>query len=328
MPNVLIAPYPLRRQAGPFRELLESAGFTPIDPVGEGTLTPAELRPHLPEIDAMLAGGEAMTAEVLDQAPRLRVIARTGVGHDAVDVPAATRRGIAVAITPGTNHGSVAEQCFALLLALARNVPGNDATIRRGGYDRTLVRPLRGSTLGLVGLGRIGRAVAARAAAFEMGLLACDPLPPSGFDTTLGIGRVPLDELLARSDVVSLHLPLTDETRGLIDRETLARMKPSALLLNTARGGLVVEPDLYEALASGRIAGAGLDVLAQEPPDPADPLLTLPNVVFSPHIGGIDTRGMADMATLAARCVVDLYQGRWPADCLVNPEVGAGGWRW
>jgi phosphoglycerate dehydrogenase-like enzyme len=327
MLNVLIAPYPLRRQPGPFRELLQAAGFSPIDPEGAGTLTTAELRPHLPRIDAMLAGGELLTPELLDEAPRLRIIARTGVGYDTVDIAAATARKIAVTITPGTNHGSVAEQCFALLLAVARNVGGNDATIKAGGWDRSLVRPLRGSTLGLVGMGRIGRAVAARAIAFEMEVIAFDPLPPTEFEARLGIERVSFSDLLARSDVVSLHLPLTDTTRNLIDRPTLARMKPGAILLNTARGGLVVEADLFEALTCGHLAGAGLDVLNSEPPEPGNSLLALPNVVLSPHIGGIDTKGMADMATLAARCVVDLHEGRWPAECLVNPEIGPG-WRW
>jgi phosphoglycerate dehydrogenase-like enzyme len=327
MPTVLIAPAPLRHQPGPYRDLLVAAGFVPIDPDGDGTLTEAQLRAYLPLADAMLAGGEELTAAVLADAPRLRVIARTGVGYDSVDVDAATRQGIPVAITPGTNQGSVAEQAFALLLAVARNVHGNDATIRRGGWDRTLVRPLRGSTLGLLGLGRIGRAVATRALAFEMRVLACDPLPPGPFEAQHGIERVPMETILREADVLSLHLPLTAETRGLIRAGTLARMKPGAILINTARGGLVVERDLHDALVSGHLAGAGLDVLQEEPPAPDHPLLRLPNCVFSPHIGGIDAKGMADMAELAARCVVDLHQGRWPADCVVNAEL-APGWAW
>jgi phosphoglycerate dehydrogenase-like enzyme len=327
MPNVLIAPYPLRNQPGAYRDLLESAGFTPIDPVGEGTLTTEQLLPYLATSDAMLAGGELLTPEVLDRAPRLRVIARTGVGYDTVDIDAATARGIPVTITPGTNHGSVAEQCFALLLAVARNVGGNDATIKAGGWDRTLVRPLRGSTLGLVGLGRIGRAVAIRALAFEMRVIAYDPLPPGPLEDGMGIERVSFDELLGSSDVVSLHLPLSGTTRNLFDRKVFARMKPGSILLNTARGGLVVERDLHDALATGHLWGAGLDVLNCEPPEPGNPLLGFSSVVFSPHIGGIDAKGMADMAELAARCVVDLYTGRWPAECVVNPGLGPG-WRW
>jgi phosphoglycerate dehydrogenase-like enzyme len=327
MPRVLIASYPIRNQPGPFRDLLTGAGLTPVEIEGEGALREDQLREALPTVEAVLAGGEVLSADLLARSPGLRVIARTGVGYDAVDVAAATRQGIVVTITPGTNHGSVAEQTFALLLALSRNVVANDQTIRAGGWCRDLVQPIRGRTLGLVGLGRIGCAVAERARAFGMIVVAHDPLPPTDFATQCGVELVDFDALLARSDVVSLHLPLVPETAGLIHRGTLARMKPGALLLNTARGGLVVEADLHDALTSGRLAGAGLDVLNREPPAPDNPLLALPNVVFSPHVGGIDTQGMQEMATMAARCVVDLHAGRWPAACVVNAGL-RDGWRW
>lgn len=327
MPRVLIASYPIRSKPGPFRDRLIQAGMTPVDVEGDSALSEHQLRTLLPTIDAMLAGSEHLTADLLRLAPTLRVIARTGVGFDAVDVEAATALGIVVTITPGTNHGSVAEQTFGLLLALTRNIVGNDRIIKSGGWCRDLVRPLRGQTLGLVGLGRIGRAVAERARAFAMTVVACDPLSPTDLDAQFGIERVGFEELLARADVVSLHLPLLSTTRGLIRRETLERMKPGAILINTSRGGLVVEHDLYEALSTGHLAGAGLDVLNQEPPDPLNVLLTLPNVVVSPHVGGIDTRSMEDMATLAAQCVVDLHAGRWPVDCIVNPVLHPG-WLW
>jgi phosphoglycerate dehydrogenase-like enzyme len=250
-----------------------------------------------------------------------------GVGYDLVDIPGATQRGIPVTITPGANQDSVAEQTFALLLAVARYVSKNDREIKSGGWDRTLPIPLRDATLGLLGLGRIGRAVATRALAFGMNVVAFDTIPASEFDQRHGIRRLGFEELLAESDVVSIHLPLTEATRGLFCRETLALMRPGSILLNTARGALIVEPDLYESLVAGRLAGAGLDVMDREPPDPTNPLLTLPNVVISPHLGGMDTKGLADMASMAAQCVVDLYQGRWPGDCVVNAEVGPG-WRW
>ncbi len=302
----------LRHQPGPFREILEAAGFRCVDPAGNHPLTEAELRAALPEADALLAGGERVSAEVIAMAPKLRAIARTGVGYDAVDVAAATARRIAVAITPGTNQESVAEQAFALLLALSRRVVSNDGIIRAGGWDRALVEPIRGKALGLVGLGRIGRAVASRAVAFGMRVLAFDPIPSADpeVDARLGIRRLGFEEILAESDVVSLHLPLTEATRGLIDRATLSRMRPGSYLINTARGGLVVEADLAEALASGHLAGAGLDVLNAEPPEPGNPLLGLPNVVFSPHMGGVDRKSMADMAEMAARCVVVAPPGR------------------
>ena len=208
MPSVLIGPYLLRNAPGRFRDILTEAGFEPIDPQGGPALSREELLPYLPRIDAMIAGGERMTPELFAMAPRLRAIARTGVGYDLIDVPAANQHRVAVTITPGTNQESVAEQTLALLLAMARRIPSNDRLIHKGGWDRSLVTPVRGMTLGLVGMGRIGRAVAVRARAFRMDLVAFDTVVDAEFDREQGIRRLPLDELLACSDVVSLHLPL------------------------------------------------------------------------------------------------------------------------
>lgn len=330
MPTVLIGPESIRGQEGPYRTVLRDAGFDEfLEPPGGPTLTEAELRETLPRTDAMIAGGEVLSAEMIALAPRLRVIARTGVGYDAVDVAAATGRRIPVTITPGANHGSVAEMAFALLLALARDVVPNDRMVRAGGWRRALVRPVRGQTLGIVGLGRTGRAVASRAAAFEMRVVAHDPaLDPSTAPAGCpGVTLVGLDELLAVSDVVSLHLPLTAATSQVINRATIQRMRPGAVLINTARGGLVDEAALYEALRGGHLAGAGLDVLQDEPPAPDNPLLTLSNVVVSPHLGGLDWKSMADMAEMAARCVAELRAGRWPEGCVVNDELRPG-WTW
>jgi phosphoglycerate dehydrogenase-like enzyme len=231
-------------------------------------------------------------------------------------------------ITPGTNQESVAEQTFALLLALTRNVVNNDRTIRAGGWDRTLPVPLRGKTFGILGLGRIGRAVATRALAFGMRVVTYDPVfGEAEFEAKYGIRRLGFEELLRASDVVSLHLPLVPATQGLMNRATLATMRPGSYLINTARGGLVVEADLAESLSSGHLAGAGLDVLNAEPPMPGNPLFGLRNVVFSPHLGGVDTKSMADMAELAARCIIRLAQGEWPDGCVVNDEL-KDGWRW
>ena len=328
MPTVLIGPGPLRGQPGPFREILRAAGFDDfIEFPGDSTLTEAELREALPHSDAMLAGGERITAELLDLAPKLRAIARTGVGYDAIDVPAATARRVPVIITPGTNQESVAEHTFGLLLALTRNIVPNDSLIKSGGWTRELVRPIRGQTLGLVGLGRIGRAVAVRGAAFGMRIVAFDPVANPLFDETHKITRLGIEALLAESDVVSLHLPMSPATKHVINQSSLALMKPGAIVINTSRGGLVNEADLYESLVSGRLAGAGLDVLGSEPPEPGNLLLTLANVVVSPHLGGIDTKSMADMADLAASCIAALRKGCWPAGCVVNDEL-ATGWCW
>lgn len=327
MPNVLIGSGPLRNQPGRFREILVGEGFTTLDPAGDGTLTEAEMADWLPRAEALVAGGEAIPGALLESCPRLRVIARTGVGYDSVDVEAATRQGIVVTTTPGTNHESVAEQAFALLLALLRRVALNDRIIRAGGWDRTLVAPLRGKTMGLAGLGRIGRAMVPRARAFGVTVLAFDPAPPTEFEERHGVRRVDFPTLLAESDIVSLHMPLIPETRRLFNREVFARMRPGSYLINTARGGVVDEVDLLAALTQGPLAGAGLDVLDPEPPDPANPLLQLPNVVVSPHLAGIDTRSMADMAEKAAACIAELHRGRWPSDCVVNAQLGPD-WRW
>jgi phosphoglycerate dehydrogenase-like enzyme len=327
MPSVLIGPQLLRNAPGRFRDILTEAGFQPIDPEGGPALAEAELRPWLPQVSAMIAGGERMTRELFAIAPHLRVIARTGVGYDLIDIPAATEHRVAVTITPGTNQDSVAEQTFALLLALTRRIVTNDRLIHARGWDRTLVAPLRERTLGLVGMGRIGRAVAIRAQAFGMRLVAHDTVLDAVFDQRYGIRRLSLEALLADSDVVSLHLPLTPWTRGLVDRHFLARMRPGSYLINTARGGLVVEADLRDALVSGHLAGAGLDVLNHEPPEPGNPILGLPNVVLSPHVAGTDTLSMRRMAELAATTIVELHQNRWPSDCVVNAEL-RDRWHW
>lgn len=327
MPRVLIGPYLLRGQQGRFRQILTEAGFEPVDPVGDFALSTDQLLPHLGTIDALLAGGERMTPELFDEAPHLRAIARTGVGYDLIDVPAATKHKVAVTITPGTNQESVAEQALALILALARRIVANDRVIHAGGWDRALVTPVRGMTLGLVGMGRIGRATAMRALAFRMRVIAFDTVSDTAFDARHGIERVALDELLARSDVVSLHLPLSGETRGMVNRDFLAAMKPGAYLVNTSRGGLVIESDLAAALKSGHLAGAGLDVMNHEPPEPGNPLLGLPNVILCPHIAGTDTQSMREMAEMAASTIVELYKNRWPGDCVVNSEL-RDGWKW
>ncbi|APW63098.1 phosphoglycerate dehydrogenase [Paludisphaera borealis] len=328
MPSVLIGPLLIRNQPGPFRTILTEAGFDVIDPAGEdNAVSRDELVKHLPHVDAMVVGAERLTPDLFAIAPKLRVAARTGVGYDMVDLPAARAHGVVVTITPGTNQESVAEQAFALLLSLTRSVVRNHEAIRDGGWDRRMVVPLRGKTLGLIGLGRIGRAVATRAQAFGMRVVAHDVGPVTEFDAQHGIERLGLDALLAASHVVSLHVPVTEETRNLVDARFLSKMRPGSYLLNTARGGLVVEADLRDALVAEHLAGAGLDVFQIEPPEPGNVLLSAPNLVFSPHVGGTDSQSMSDMAEMAARCIVDLHQGRWPAACVVDGSL-QNGWKW
>lgn len=322
MPTALISPREVAQFAARYEDVFSAAGWSvKYPPPGEANiLTPAELREALAGVDAVVAGSEAYTGEVFDLFPRLKVVARVGVGYDSVDVPAATARGVAVTVAAGTNHESVAEHTFALLLAYTRLVPLRNRLIHAGGWPRHYSRPLRGQTLGLAGLGRIGKAVAVRAMAFGMRVIAYDPLP---VDMT-GIERVTWDELLAQSDFLSLHLPLTPGTRHVVNAAAFARLKPGAVLVNTSRGGLVNEEALVAALRGGHLGGALLDVLEQEPPPAGHPLLGLENVLLTPHAAGVDTRSLGDMARSAAESIVAIGRGDWPAEKVVNPEVGRG----
>lgn len=322
MDKVLIAPMTLAGLDGAFVHTLRDAGFELVYPNKGWQLSEEELFEFLPGIKAALAGSEPYTARVLAAYPQLRVVARVGVGYDAVDVEAATKIGCAVTITPGTNEGSVAEHTFALMLGLSREVVPQHLGVKSGGWPRRATLPLRGRTLGIAGLGRIGKAVALRGAAFGMKLLAYDPVPDTAFAEHHHITLVPFERLLAESDYLTLHLPVSVQSRKLINRETLARMKPTAFLINTARGAVVNEDDLLEALRNRRIAGAGLDVFEQEPPG-KHPLFELDNVLLTPHAAGADTQSRDDMALSAAKAIVSLARGEWPAEKVVNPEVRA-----
>ena len=320
MQKVLIAPMTLATLDGPFLRVLREAGFEVVYPAKAAQMTEEELLTALHGISAALSGSEPYTARVLAANPSLRVIARAGVGYDAVDLAAATAHGVAVTITPGTNQDSVAEHTFSMILGLTRDLVNQHLGVKSGRWPRGTNLPLRGRTLGIAGLGRIGKAVALRGEAFGMRLLAYDPFPDTAFAAAHNIPLVSFDRLLAESDFLTLHLPLTPESRYLINRQTLSRMKPAAFLINTARGGLVREPDLVEALRTKTIAGAALDVFEEEPPGPS-PLFELDNVLLTPHAAGTDTQSRDDMALSAARAIVSLSRGEWPADKVVNPEV-------
>lgn len=333
MEIALIVPEAMQHKPeAPYTRILREAGFEvryPRNPTfTRGLGGEAEAIEELQGARAVMAGGgEPYSEAVLAALPDLRVIARTGVGYDRIDVPAATRRGIAVTITPTANHEAVAEHALALLLALAKNIVNNDQKTRVGGWRTELNRPIRGQTLGLVGLGRIGRSVALRVLALGMHVLAYETRPDMTFVARHGIELVDFDTLLARSDVVSVHCPLNAETRGLFRRETFAKMKRGAYFLNTARGGLVVERDLVEALQEGQLGGAGLDVFETEPTNAENPIFGLPNVVVSPHIASGDYLAMENMGVEAAQCIARLRRGEWPSGAVVNDEL-RDGWTW
>jgi phosphoglycerate dehydrogenase-like enzyme len=320
MPKVLITPTTLAAVEGPFLNALRQAGFELVFPAASGQLSEEELLHVIPGIAAILAGSEPYTRRVFQTASNLRVIARAGVGYDAVDLEAASEHGVAVTITPGTNHDAVAEQTVGMILALAKSIVAFDRSVRTGSWPRQATQPLRGRVLGIAGLGRIGKAVALRGACFGMRLLAYEPFPDAAFVDQYRVTLVPFERLLADSDYLSLHLPLTAESRHLMNRKTLALMKPTAFLINTARGGLVCEVDLVEALRAKRLAGAALDVFEREPPG-TSPLFDLENVVLTPHTAGVDLQSRDDMALSAAQAIVSLSRGEWPAEKVVNPEV-------
>jgi phosphoglycerate dehydrogenase-like enzyme len=225
-----------------------------------------------------------------------------------------------VCFAPGTNQEAVAEHAFALILSLIRNVRAQDIFIRSGEWPRRAVGYARGTTIGIVGVGRIGKAMVTRANAFGFEVLATEIAPDLGFFEANRVKLVPLEELLKKSDVVTLHVPKTPQTKYLIRKETLALMKPTAYLINTSRGGVVHEPDLYEALKAGKIAGAGLDVFEAEPPG-KNPLFTLDNVLLTAHTAGVDRKSREDMARVPAQAIVKLLAGEWPAEWVVNPSV-------
>jgi phosphoglycerate dehydrogenase-like enzyme len=318
----------LRDQPGPYRDVLEQAGFEIFYPRdGAAALqSPQALAKELQGMDAALAGMEPFTAEVLD-CNRLRVIARMGVGYDAIDIPAATRRGTVVTIAPGTNQDCVAEHAMGLMLAVFRDIPNRDREVRSGDWRRRSLPRMAGRTLGLIGLGRIGRAMVPRAQGLGLRVIASDPLADPEFARQNHVRLCSLEELLREADIVSLHAPGSAQTNNLINARTLNLMKPGSVLINTARGSLVDETALAEALASGHLLGAGLDAFKIEPLPLDSPLLKLSNVVFAPHMGGLDLESEVAMSRLAAQCIADLYQGRWPSECVVNCEL-AGQWKW
>lgn len=271
----------------------------------------------------LVRGNPPLNERVLAAASGLKLISKIGAGIDSVDLAVATARGIPVLTAGDANADATAEMTIALILALRRDVVKLDARVKAGIWDRGqyLGTELRGQTLGIIGLGRIGRRVARIAQALGLRVLATGR-PDADLDRHEDVRFVPLDTLLAEADIVSLHCPLTAATRGLIDAPRLARMKPGALLVNTARGALVAEADLAAALKSGHIAGAALDTLGSEPPTADNPLLTAPNILLTPHIAAETAMTLNRMVEAAAENVVDyLAQRTLRRDRLVNPAV-------
>jgi D-3-phosphoglycerate dehydrogenase len=307
----------------PLEQLID-AGLDLIDMRGSGVEHAAFVE-ALKRADILLCGNDLRVNDtLLDMAPRVKAIAKQGAGLDTVDIAAATRRGVPVFHTPGANNQAVADHTFAMILCLARRIVYCDRSLREKRWEHTKIMGVEiwNKTLGLIGLGAIGRCVALRAKGFQMKVLAHDPFWPEDFAREHGIASVSIEELLKASDIVSIHAPLTPENQGLINARTLKLMKPTALVINAARGGIIKEADLYQALKSGVIAGAGIDVFEKEPPVDS-PLLELENVVLTPHTAAFTYEGMNNMSVSIVEQVIDFCSGKKPR-FTVNPEVFQG----
>ncbi|MBY4208039.1 phosphoglycerate dehydrogenase [Rhodococcus fascians] len=297
-------------------KFLCAAGHVTVHSAATGHRTAGEMQRLMSAADAALIASEPVTAEMMAAAPYLRVIARSGVGYDSIDVDAATARGIVVCNTPGANKHAVAEMTMTLLLMCAKRIGETMDGVKAGLWPRHDTRELRGATLGIIGLGPIGRAVAELALAFGMSVLVSTGHPDSNLD---GVTYAPTEELLRLSDFVTLHARANADGTPVIDRNALASMKQSAYLINTARGTLVDELALIEALQHGQLAGAGLDVFAREPVDVTNPLLTMPNVVSLSHLAGQTREARAEASLAAARDIVAVLEGRTPRGAVNTP---------
>jgi D-3-phosphoglycerate dehydrogenase len=281
-----------------------------------------ELVALLQGVEAYVAGSAALTRDVIERAPALQVISRRGVGFERIDLDAAREQNVLVTITTGANQHAVADHVFALILAAGRQVIEAHRCVSEGGWKAFSGPELRGKTLGIIGLGRVGKGVAQRARGFSMRVIASDPVHDEEFARANGVAYVSLDELLAESDVVSVNCSLNETTQGLLDAAALRRLKPGAIFVNTARGGIVDETALAEALRQGTIRAAGVDVFDREPPL-GSPLIGAPNAVLTPHIAAFTDEATDAANLLAAEIVAGYMQGRLPdPDCVVvAPEA-------
>lgn len=326
MPKVMCTS--LNAEQGPHHEIFREAGYeVQVAPRSIDLWQEENLINLLSDCHAVLAGSEPYTPNVIESLPNLRVIARTGVGFDAINLAACDKAGVVVTTTPGVNHHSVAEHTLALLFGVARGFPDNDRRVRENRWKRIARPRIMGRTLGIVGLGRIGRAVAWRAAGLGMKILAYEPYPDQEFIQQWRIDLVSFEDLLKGSDYVSLHLPMSAESKHLMNAETFAMMKPGSVLINTARGALVDESALYEALKSGHLRGAGLDVFEVEPLPTSSPLLELDNILLAGHLAGLDEESHDDTFQMAAETVIQLEKGEWPTFCIQNLKQ-VKDWSW
>jgi phosphoglycerate dehydrogenase-like enzyme len=321
-PRVLVTSW-LVQEDDPALDLLRAADCEVVMARTPRPRTAEDMARALAGIDGVVAGSDNYSAPVIAAADRLKVIVRVGVGYDTVDLAAATARGVQVGTTPGANHHAVADYAFGLILALARNIVPHHVTTAAGQWTRLPGPDVWGKTIGIVGAGAIGRGVARRARGFDMTVLAYDVAQDQEWARRAEVAYVEVDDLLRGSDFVTLHAPLLPSTRGLISAERLALMRPTAYLVNTARGELVDLDALAAALEGGRLAGAAIDVFPREPPPADHPILRARNVILSPHVAGLSIEANTASSRIACESVVAALRGGRVSHC-VNPEVLAG----
>jgi D-3-phosphoglycerate dehydrogenase len=292
-------------------ELEAQVGEVIYNPTGK-PLTSAEVAKLLPGIDGYIAGLDGIDANAIKTADRLKVIARYGVGVDNVDLPAAREKGIVITNTPGANSVSVAELALGLMLALARQIPEAVEAVHQGKWPRSAGLSLEGKTIGILGLGAIGKQLARRLAGFDCRVLAFDPCVDAAFARDNHVELVTMDAAIEQSDFISLHLPLSAETRCLVNDDFLNKMKKGSFLVNTSRGEVIDEDALLRALQTGHLKGVALDAFTVEPPDPKNPLLALPQVIATPHLGAQTDGATSNMGWLAMKDCLAVLRNEEP----------------
>ena len=319
-PRILVTTTSFQDTPGPHHDMLAETGWDIV--TARGPLSEADTLSLVGDVDGYICGDDAITKSVLQEAsPRLKVLSKYGIGVDKIDVAAATEMGIPLLFTPGVNHTTVAEHTFLLLLALEKHLLFHADSTRQGGWERKTGREILGKTIGIVGMGRIGKEVAVRARAFGMQPIGYDVYWDKDFATEHGVERCQdIADLFSRVDYLSLHTNLTPETRELICAKTIKLLKPGAILLNCARGEIIHTADVAEALSSGALRGYGTDVLDEEPPSENHPLTNLPNCLVTPHIGSRTRESVQRQAVAAVTNLIQAMRGEPPL-AQVNPEV-------
>ncbi len=320
MTKILLTTTSFQDTPGEHHKLLKETGWEIV--TARGPLNEADTLALVGDIDGYICGDDMITRNVLEKAgPKLKVLSKYGIGVDKIDVKSCTEFGIPLLFTPGVNHTTVAEHTFLLLLALEKNFLFHTDSTRTGGWKRKTGHELLEKTIGIVGLGRIGKEVAIRARAFGMNVIGYDVYWDEKFATANNVKRVAtLDEIYAASDYISLHTNLTPETREMISAKSFPKMKKGVLILNCARGEIVHTADIVEALKTGHVGGYGTDVLDEEPPKADHPLLKLPNAIVTPHIGSRTAESVQRQAVAAVTNLIRAMHGEKPL-AQVNPEV-------